>query len=117
MRSLATKSQEAAKSTSALINASIAAVGRGSEIAAATAESMKEVKDMSAQTAKLIVDIAAATQEQSESIRQINEGVEQVSQVIQTNAATAEETSALCSSLNGQSKQLQDQVSRFRTGQ
>ncbi|MBE7007572.1 MAG: methyl-accepting chemotaxis protein [Ruminococcaceae bacterium] len=114
VRNLATKSQEAAKSTSALINASIAAVGKGSEIATATAESMKEVKDMSAQTAKIIVDIAQASQEQSESIKQITAGVDQISQVIQTNAATAEETSALCSSLSGQSKNLQDQVARFK---
>ncbi|MBE7004515.1 MAG: hypothetical protein E7425_09590 [Ruminococcaceae bacterium] len=117
VRNLANKSQEAAKSTSNLINASITAVKKGSEIAAATADSMKEVKDMSAQTAKLIVDIAEASQEQSESIKQITAGVEQISQVIQTNAATAEETSALCSSLNGQSRQLQDQVAHFRTNQ
>ncbi len=117
VRNLATKSQDAAKSTSTLINAAIAAVGKGSELAASTAESMKEVKDMSAQTAKYIVDIASATQEQSDSIKQITEGIDQISQVIQTNAATAEETSALCSSLNGQSKQLQDQVAHFKTGQ
>ncbi len=115
VRNLATKSQEAAKSTSALINAAIAAVGKGSEIASATAESMKEVKDMSAQTARIIIDIASATQEQSESIKQITSGIDQISQVIQTNAATAEETSALCSSLSGQSRQLQDQVAHFKT--
>ena len=117
VRNLATKSQEAAKSTSALITAAISAVGKGTEIADATAESMKDVKEMSAQTAKLIVDIAEASQAQSESIKQITAGVDQISQVIQTNAATAEETSALCSSLNGQSKQLQDQVARFKTQQ
>ncbi len=117
VRNLATKSQEAAKSTSALITAAISAVGKGTEIAGATAESMKDVKEMSAQTAKFIVDIANASQEQSESIKQITAGVEQVSEVIQTNAATAEETSALCSSLNSQSKQLQDQVARFKTQQ
>ncbi|MBO4914722.1 MAG: HAMP domain-containing protein [Oscillospiraceae bacterium] len=117
VRNLANKSQEAAKSTSDLITASISAVGKGSEIAAATADSMKEVKEMSSQTAKLIVEIASASQEQSESIKQITAGVEQISQVIQTNAATAEETSALCASLNGQSKQLQDQVAHFKTNQ
>ncbi len=114
VRNLANKSQEAAKSTSNLINAAIAAVGKGTEIANATAESMKEVKEMSAQTAQIIVDIASASQEQSESIRQITSGIDQISQVIQTNAATAQETSALCSSLSGQSRNLQDQVARFK---
>ncbi|MBE7009751.1 MAG: hypothetical protein E7422_11695, partial [Ruminococcaceae bacterium] len=61
------------KSTSDLITAAINAVGKGSEIAAATAESMKEVKDMSAQTAKIIAEIAGASQEQSESIKQISQ--------------------------------------------
>ena len=113
VRNLANKSQEAAKNTSDLITAAISAVGKGSEIAGATAESMKEVKEMSAQTAKLIVDIAEASQDQSESIKQITAGVDQISQVIQTNAATAQQTSALCSSLNGQSNQLHERVAKF----
>ncbi len=112
VRNLANKSQEAAKNTSDLITAAISAVGKGSQIAGATAESMKEVKEISAQTAKLIVDIANASQEQSESIKQITAGVDQISQVIQTNAATAEQTSAPCTSLNGQSNQLHERVAR-----
>jgi methyl-accepting chemotaxis protein len=114
VRNLANKSAEAASSTSALITASIAAVDKGSEIALATADSMKEVKDMSAQTAELIVGIASASAEQNESIRQITTGVEQISQVIQTNSATAEETAASCEELSGQSRLLKDQVARFR---
>ena len=114
VRNLANKSQEAAQSTSTLITASITAVDKGSQIAGATAESMKEVKDMSSETAKLIVDIAKATQDQRDYIKQITSGIEQVSEVIQTNAATAEESSALCSSLNEQSNQLYGQVANFQ---
>ncbi|MBO6300879.1 MAG: methyl-accepting chemotaxis protein [Ruminiclostridium sp.] len=114
VRNLASKSAEAASSTTSLINASIEAVGKGSKIAIATAESMKEVKDMSAQTAALITEIASASAEQNESINQITSGIEQISQVIQTNSATAEETAASCEELSGQSKLLQEQVARFR---
>lgn len=114
VRNLATKSAEAANSTTSLITASIEAVGKGSKIAFSTAESMKEVKEMSSQTAELIERIASASAEQNESIRQINSGVEQISQVIQTNSATAEETAASCEELSGQSKLLKDQVARFR---
>ena len=117
VRNLATKSAEAAKSTSALITASIDAVDKGSKIAFATAESMKEVKDMSSQTAELITHIASASAEQTESIRQITTGVEQISQVIQMNSATAEETAASCEELSGQSKLLKDQVARFKINQ
>ena len=117
VRNLATKSAEAAKSTSSLITASIEAVDKGSKIAFSTAESMKEVKDMSSQTADLITEIASASAEQNESIRQITTGVEQISQVIQTNSATAEETAASCEELSGQSKLLKDQVARFKINQ
>ncbi|MBO6301490.1 MAG: methyl-accepting chemotaxis protein [Ruminiclostridium sp.] len=117
VRNLASKSAEAASSTTSLITASIEAVGKGSKIAMSTAESMKEVKDMSAQTATLISEIASASAEQNESIRQITTGVEQISQVIQTNSATAEETAASCEELSGQSKLLKDQVARFKINQ
>ena len=113
VRNLSGKSDEAAKSTSSLIRAAIEAVDNGSKIAFATAESMKEVKDMSSQTASLIDRIATASAEQNQSIRQINSGIEQISQVIQTNSATAEETAASCEELSGQSKLLKEQVSRF----
>ena len=98
-RNLSAKSDEAAKSTSTLIHAAIEAVDNGSKIALATADSMKEVKEMSSQTAGLIMQIASASAEQNESIRQITSGVEQISQVIQTNSATAEETAASCEEL------------------
>ncbi len=114
VRNLASKSAEAAKSTASLITAAIDAVGKGSEIAFSTAESMKEVKTMTEDTAALIAKIADASQEQNESIRQITSGIEQISQVIQTNSATAEETAASCEELSGQSKLLKDQVARFR---
>ncbi len=114
VRNLASKSAEAANSTTSLITASIEAVDKGSKIALSTAESMKEVKDMSSQTAELINEIASASAEQNESIKQITAGVEQISQVIQTNSATAEETAASCEELSGQSRLLKDQVARFR---
>ena len=114
VRNLASKSAEAAKSTSSLITASIAAVDKGSRIALSTADSMKEVKDMSGQTAVLITEIAEASSEQNESVQQITAGIEQISQVIQTNSATAQETAASCEELSGQSKLLKEQVARFR---
>lgn len=114
VRSLANRSSEAAKSTSSLITASIEAVNKGSMIASATADSMKEVKDISLKTADLISDIASASAEQNVSVREITTGIEQISQVIQMNSATAEETAASCEELSGQSKLLKDQVARFR---
>ncbi|MBO6229212.1 MAG: methyl-accepting chemotaxis protein [Ruminiclostridium sp.] len=114
VRNLANKSAEAAKSTSSLIIASIEAVDKGAKLAYSTEESMKEVKQMSSETAKLISEIAEASAEQNDAIRQITSGVDQISQVIQMNSATAEETAASCEELSGQSRILKDQVARFK---
>ena len=117
VRNLANKSAEAAKSTTTLISASIDAVNKGSKIAGETAESMKKVKDKTAETAGLIVTIAEASAEQTDAIKQITSGIDQISQVVQMNSATAEETAASCEELNGQSRMLKDQVSRFKINQ
>ena len=117
VRNLANKSAEAAKSTTTLITASIDAVNNGSKIANETAEAMKKVKDKTAETADLIEMIAAASAEQNDAISQITSGIEQISQVVQMNSATAEETAASCEELNGQSRLLKDQVSRFKVNQ
>ena len=117
VRNLANKSAEAAKSTTTLISASIDAVNKGSKIAGETAESMKKVKDKTAETASLIVTIAEASAEQTDAIKQITSGIDQISQVVQMNSATAEETAASCEELNGQSRMLKDQVSRFKINQ
>ena len=58
--------------------------------------------------------IATASAEQNDAINQITSGIEQISQVVQMNSATAEETAASCEQLNGQSRLLKDQVSRFK---
>ena len=113
VRNLASKSAEAASSTTELITASIDAVDKGSKIAVTTAETMKEVMDISRQTTELIVGIADASAHQADSIQQVMTGIDQISQVVQMNSATAEETAASCQELNGQSNVLKEQVSRF----
>lgn len=113
VRDLAGKSANAANSTTALINASIAAVEKGSKIALATADSMKTVIDMSTKSSELIVEIASASAEQTQAISQITAGVEQISQVVSTNSATAQQTAASCDTLLEQSRRLKEQVAGF----
>lgn len=114
VRNLAGKSAEAASSTTALINASIAAVHKGSALARSTAESMKEVKDISSRTAEIITEIASASAAQIEAVRQITVGVERISQIIHSNSATAQQTAVSCEELSEQSRHLREQVSKFR---
>ena len=115
VRNLATKSAEAAKTTSSLISTCIEAVGNGSAIANNTAETMMKVMDITNETNELIEDIAQQTVKQAEAVRQVKSGIDQISDVVQQNSATAEESAASCGELNSQAMTLREKISIFRT--
>ncbi|MEG0020873.1 MAG: hypothetical protein RR728_10020, partial [Oscillospiraceae bacterium] len=55
-----------------------------------------------------------ASAEQSGAIAQINQGMEQISSVVQTNSATSEESAAASEELNGQASMMKEMVSKFK---
>ncbi len=114
VRNLAGKSAEAAKETAALIQSSVDNVARGTEIAERTSESVQEVAVCAQQTQEKIQEINGASVQQEQAISQINVGIEQISTVVQTNSATAEESAASSEELSGQASMLKELVSRFR---
>lgn len=113
VRNLASKSAEAAADTTELIHQTIEAVESGSHIVEETAEALNSSVDVTNQTIKLINDISTASTEQAMMIDQVNTGVDQISSVVQTNAATAEQSAASSEELNGQATELQNLTSRF----
>lgn len=114
VRNLAGKSADAAKSTTALIEETVSAVENGMNIAGETAKAMQSVVDGTTTVTNFIVEIAGASEEQAQSIRQVTTGVDQISSVVQTNSATAEESAAASEELSGQAQMLKSLVSRFR---
>ncbi len=112
VRNLASKSAEAAKNTTALIEGSISAVGKGSELANLAAHSLSEVADEAKAITTVINDIARASDDQAESAKQIEAGVSQISIVVQTNNATAEESAAVSEELSSQAQLLKDIVAK-----
>ncbi|MDK2585857.1 methyl-accepting chemotaxis protein [Romboutsia sedimentorum] len=114
VRNLAAKSAEAAKNTAILIENSIKAVGNGSKIVDNTAESLQRIIDTTNKTIVLVYEIAKASEEQSSAIAQVTLGVDQISDVVQTNSATSEESAAASEELSGQAQMLKSLIENFK---
>ncbi|WP_159459728.1 methyl-accepting chemotaxis protein [Scatolibacter rhodanostii] len=113
VRNLAAKSGDAAKQTAELIEKSVVTVAQGEQIAADTLKRLIKASEKAELAVESIREIEAATSGQAFSIEQINEGLTQVSSVVQTNAATAEESSAASEELAAQAQTLQYEISKF----
>lgn len=114
VRNLASKSAEAAKLTTALIEDSMRAVENGTVIADETEKILADVLEGVTQTVGLIDEISTASSVQANTISQILLGVEQISSVVQTNSATAEESSAASEELAGQATMLKNVSAQFK---
>lgn len=113
VRSLASKSADASKSTAALIEGALKAVDNGTRIANETAQSLDEVVAGIQDTVQIIDQIADASGDQAHAISQVTMGIDQISSVVQTNSATAEESAAASQELSGQAQILKNLISHF----
>lgn len=111
--SLASQSAEAAQTSTQFIEASLRAVEDGKTIADDAASELKQVVDNAALISEKVDNIAKASNEQSEAVKQIDIGISQIAQVVETNAATAQESSASSEELTSQAESLQALVGRF----
>ena len=113
VRNLASKSAEAAKDTTTLIEQSIAAVENGTAITSETASAMNSVGERTASVEEIVNKIAAASEQQADMIEQVTTGVEQISGVVQNNSATAEQSAASSEELSSQASILKDLMGGF----
>lgn len=114
VRNLAAKSAEAAKSTSALIERSMKAVENGTRIVNESAESIVETSASAEKAVSSIGEISEGSKHQAESAKQVSLGIDQISSVIQTNSATAQQSAAASEELSSQAAMLKNLVSTFK---
>lgn len=114
VRNLANKSAEASQNTASLIEATVKSLHEGTDIAGKTAESLDRIVAYSEESAKLLMEISKASQEQASSISQVTQGIDQISSVVHTNSATSEESAATSEELSSQAQILMDMVNQFK---
>jgi methyl-accepting chemotaxis protein len=112
VRSLAAKSAESAKDTSTLIANSVEKAKLGTQIAGETSASLSDIVTGIGESNRIIAEIALSSEEQTEAINQINIGIGGVTQVVQQNSATAEESAAASEQMSSQASMLSELVSK-----
>jgi methyl-accepting chemotaxis protein len=110
VRNLAMRAAEAAKNTSGMIENTIKVVKKSNELTILTQDAFKENVEVAGSVGALVDEIAMASQEQSDGIKQINAAVSEMNKVIQNNAANAEESASAAEELSAQSQQMKRYV-------
>ncbi len=114
VRNLAAKSAEAAQNTDALIRHSIQDVQTGTESTNLAVSAMQVIHDCIQSIKTLMDEIAAASVQQSEMIALVENGIREISAVVQTNSAAAEKSAAVSKELSEQARTLNSLISRFQ---
>ena len=114
VRNLSKKSADASRETAAMIMTSVENVKLGSEVAQLTEQGIREVVAIMERSERDMRRISEASQEQRDSARDINIGIDQISAVVQANSASAEEGAAAAQEMSAQAALLEHMVERFR---
>lgn len=110
---LASDSAQSAASTRELIEKTLQEIEVGNAITGRTSESFREVIEAMNQFALIAKDTSEQSYEQANSLKQVREGIEQISGVVEGNSAAAEEASATSEELAAQADSLKSLVGKF----
>lgn len=113
VRNLAGRCAQAAKDTAAIIESNIGLSEKGVKFAERVRTAFSEITLQAKNVQDLMAEIAAASQEHYQGITQINTAMTQVEQIIQQNAANAEESASASEELSVQADNLKEIVLRL----
>ncbi|RTF79124.1 HAMP domain-containing protein [Serratia marcescens] len=114
VRSLASRSAQAAKEIEGLIAESVSRVKTGTELVESTGNTMEQIVRSVTHVRDIMAEIAAASDEQTRGIAQIGQAIVEMDHTTQQNAALVEESAAAADSLEEQADMLLQSVSVFR---
>jgi methyl-accepting chemotaxis protein len=113
VRSLASRSAEAAKAIKSLINDSVERVETGSQLVDRAGQTMGDVVDSIQRVTQIVGEISTASSEQADGVGQVGTAVSDMDRATQQNAALVEEMAAASTSLKGQADELMQAVAVF----
>ncbi len=114
VRNLAGRSATAAKEIKALIQDSVVKVEEGTRLVDESGKSLNEIVRAVKKVTDIVSEIAAASQEQSSGIEQVNRAVMQMDEVTQQNAALVEEAAAASEAIVEQAQNLNHLIARYQ---
>jgi methyl-accepting chemotaxis protein len=114
VRSLATRSAEAAKEIKGLIGESVQRVESGGVLVKSAGQTMQQIVDSVHRVNDLVNTMRQANQEQATGVGEVNLAVANLDQMTQQNSALVEESAAAAASLRDQSTQLLEAVKVFK---
>ncbi len=113
VRRLATKTTGASKLTAELVEKNSDAVSDGMEAVNLTAQTLKDSVEGARQVSRNMDKISETSVQQADAITQIRRSVELISEIVQGNSATSEESAAASEELSAQAQILKELVEKF----
>ena len=113
VRTLAKRSSDAARETSDLISASIQSVESGQQVADDAAEKLSHIVQETSGMLALMENIDSATQRQTHSLSQVDEGLRQVEPVVRENSEISESTAAASTSMIELTSQINELLAQM----
>ena len=113
VRNLASKSTDAAQDTGVLISSTVEAIDRGNQLVSDVATYMNTACDSSGKVAEINNQIGKSAKEISDALSQVTAGIDQISNVVQTNSETSDQSASASEELSSQATTLKELIDEF----
>lgn len=113
VRNLATRSAEAARNTTALIEGTIGKIREGADLASRAHDEFSLITEGSRRISGLINKMATASQEQAQGIGQISQAIGELDKLAQQNTADADKMANASGEMNGHIAEIRGSIGKF----
>ena len=116
VRNLAERSAVSAREVSALIEESVSRITDGQTLVSQSSAALENIVQSVGGVSEVVIEIAAASEQQKSGIEQVNAAISQMDQMTQQNAAMVEQAAAASKGLEESAQLLRDKISFFDVG-